>query len=370
MPTGNVGARRGSSTSGSKDSEDKLSSNSRASLGNSLFHFRKPRKACSQGKIFSGSRKGHSIISSALKSETKRSSSTESTLQSHTTQELGTSSKPLQFFRGGVAWEYIGRDKDELNFDLFWPIKKGAFSGTDMLDVEELAPLCSFRGLRSLKITGMMQSYQRYIWQAAWLNLGLEELELEMALEPCIRRGFCGDWPFIKGDWMPRAKAGGPPIYHGQYGNGTIHRSIGVGEYLDTAAIGVAKTNAALLGPTRNRLSISKLSLSGFVVDADPFELWFDHRCLRLIHFKNDCVDAGFYLPSEMRHVEIKFPADIKEEAIWAYRFSPKEDLRLIEMKGGEKVAEWDYRKSKKKMRTLLKEAGREKCKRWGEKAG
>lgn len=210
MPTGNVGARHGSSTSESKDSEDKLSSDSRASLGNSIFHFRKSRKACSQGKIFSGSKKGHSIISSALKRETKRSSSAESTLQS---QELGTSSKPLQFFRGGVAWGYIERDTDELNFDLFWPIKKGSFSGTDMLDVEELAPLCSFRGLRSLKVTGMMQSYQRYIWQAAWVNLGLEELELEMALEPCIRRGFGGDWPFIKGDWMPRAKAGGPPIY-------------------------------------------------------------------------------------------------------------------------------------------------------------
>ena len=149
----------------------------------------------------------------------------------------------------------------------------------------------------------------------------------------------------------------------GQYGNGTIHRSIGIGEYLDTAAIGVAKTKAAMLGPTRNRLSITKLSLTGFVVDADPFELWFDHRRLRLLHFRNDCVDAGFYLPPEMHHVEIKFPLNIKEEAMWAYRFSPKEDLRLIEMKRGAKIAEWDYRKGKKKIRALLKVAGREKLK-------
>ena len=222
MLTSNVEARHGSSMGESKDSEDKPTSDRKGSLSNSLFNF---GKSYPQGKRFSSS-KGRSIMSSALKNETRRKSSAESALQSHIPRELGTSSKPLQFFRGGVAWEYIERDTEKLNFDIFWPIKKGTFSGNDMLDVEELAPLCSFRGLRTLRITGMMQSYQKYIWQAAWLNLGLEELELEMALEPCIRRGFDGDWPFIKGGWMPRAKAGGPPIYQLVYSQKRIEMEI------------------------------------------------------------------------------------------------------------------------------------------------
>lgn len=108
------------------------------------------------------------------------------------------------------------RGLDTLCLDLFWPIREDSLqqrqdAENDTLDIEDLAPLCSFRGLRVLKLTGMMQSYQKYIWQTAWLNVDLEELDLEMVLEPCIRRNFDGDWPFIKGDWQPRMMGEDPP---------------------------------------------------------------------------------------------------------------------------------------------------------------
>jgi hypothetical protein len=98
-----------------------------------------------------------------------------------------------------------------LCLDIFWPTKY-TDDENDMLSINELYPLCAFRGLRILKVTGMMQSYQKPIWQAAWLNLNLEELELGMALEPCIRRNFNGNWPLIKGGWAPR-KERRQPVY-------------------------------------------------------------------------------------------------------------------------------------------------------------
>jgi hypothetical protein len=82
-----------------------------------------------------------------------------------------------------------------------------------MLNIEEMAPLCQFRNLRVLKITGMMQSYQKYIWQAAWLNTDLEELELGMAHEPRIRRSASKRWPYIKGGWMLDESHHSEPVY-------------------------------------------------------------------------------------------------------------------------------------------------------------
>lgn len=107
---------------------------------------------------------------------------------------------------------------ESLGLDLFWPIKEdpgraNEKNNSDMLNIEELRPLCEFRNLRVLKITGMMQSYQKYIWQAAWLNMNLEELELGMMLEPCLRKNFAGDWPCIKGGWRLRDIQYGEPVY-------------------------------------------------------------------------------------------------------------------------------------------------------------
>jgi hypothetical protein len=53
------------------------------------------------------------------------------------------------------------------------------------------------------------------------------------------------------------------------------------------------------MGHRHNYLSIVHLVLSGFVVDNGPFVLWFGQE-LRTIHFKRDCVDVGFWLPSRL----------------------------------------------------------------------
>lgn len=125
--------------------------------------------------------------------------------------------KPIISFRGGSAWQALDLNCKVLALDLFWPTKKNSpFDNPfrpDIMPVEELASLCNFRNLRKLKLTGMSQSYQKYIWQTVWLNPALEELELEMALEPCIRRTFNADWPSIKGDWSYRTADEMPGVY-------------------------------------------------------------------------------------------------------------------------------------------------------------
>lgn len=98
-------------------------------------------------------------------------------------------------------WPSIDTSLKELHLDLFWPKVGAEPREGDVFPVEDLEPLCNFRQLRSLKITGMMESYQKYIWQAVWLNPHLRELALEMALEPNVRKGHDKGWPTIKGGW-------------------------------------------------------------------------------------------------------------------------------------------------------------------------
>ncbi|KKZ63044.1 hypothetical protein EMCG_02614 [[Emmonsia] crescens] len=291
--------------------------------------------------------------------------------------------KPIYLFRGGVGWDRFELDCDSLHIDLFWPTVTGSTKkengegnekvkgkgkersktkegenerckkkdkeeiqnpfddeyeitisddeDDDILPLETMAPLCNFRNLRFLRLTGMSQSYQMYIWQAVWLNPGLEELELEMALEPCIRRAFSG-WPYIKGGWIQRSKPDGDrSSYYGDDGQGILHRRVGIGEYLDKYAIAHAKVRAAGIGSTLPLLPIVKLSLTGFVVDADPFRLFNPHR-LRLIDFKNDCVDAGFALPDCMREqVVVYWPKLLSEQATVASRVKHGE-IKLIDL--------------------------------------
>lgn len=100
--------------------------------------------------------------------------------------------------------------------DLFWPVNDSQETANDMLDVIQMAPLSEFRSLRSLSITGMMQSYQKYIWPAVWLNPDLEELELGMALPPCIFATFVEkqvQWPLIQGAWRPQQSHSRVPVY-------------------------------------------------------------------------------------------------------------------------------------------------------------
>ena len=121
--------------------------------------------------------------------------------------------KPILSFKGGSAWKHLDLGRISLHLDVFWPCKREIPFIQDTFPLEEMSPLCNFRQLKFLKVTGMMQSYQKYIWQAVWLNPGLEELALEMALEPCIRRTFDVAWQSIKGDWVARTAAEAHPSY-------------------------------------------------------------------------------------------------------------------------------------------------------------
>ena len=183
----------------------------------------RPRSPSCSPSVVSESRQSGSILRSAFNMASSKTNKTtqdddadiESILSTRVPQEPGTPAKPLMFFRGGASWNCLPRDMQGMGIDLFWPVKQDQDVENDreVLHIEEMAPLCQFHRLRVLKITGMLQSYQKYIWQAAWLNTELEELELGMALGPRIRRNFTGDWPFIKGGWCLREDTYGEPVY-------------------------------------------------------------------------------------------------------------------------------------------------------------
>ncbi|RAK77067.1 uncharacterized protein BO72DRAFT_110213 [Aspergillus fijiensis CBS 313.89] len=295
------------------------------------------------------------------------------------TAEQATPTNPLLEFRGGATWARFPRNRRSLGIDVYLPIDKSqsatattaAADSTaqtekqtngeeeeeeededeeeveervEVLPVEQLFPLIHFRHLRSLKITGMVQSYQRYIWQAAWLNTGLEELELSMVCPPRLRQSFAGNWPYIKGGWTMNPTHYSAPVYYGT-GAGALPRTIGEGEYLDKIALEKAKICAMVQGPTRNRLSIRTLTLTGFVVDADPFLLWFDATRLKCLHFKDYCVDAGFYLCEAMHRVSVLYPQlllvdEEGREAVVARRVNLRKELKVVQLRGGRKVGE------------------------------
>lgn len=127
-------------------------------------------------------------------------------------------------------------------------------------------------------------------------------------------------------------------------GSGKLKRTIGIGEYLDKTAIEKAKICAMTGGRTRNRLSIKTLTLNGFVVDADPFLLWFDTKRLRCINFQDNCIDAGFYLCLPMSRVTVRYPRDEHEKAMTVRRVDLKKELKVVELKGGKKIGEVPYR--------------------------
>ncbi|KAJ5096414.1 hypothetical protein NUU61_005770 [Penicillium alfredii] len=180
-----------------------------------------------------------------------------------------------------------------------------------------------------------MQSYQMYIWQAAWLNANLDKLELGMTLEPeLLSPKYTAQWKLIQDSW----KMGD----HGYRGNGILHPDIGCGEYLDKHSIEKAKIRALAMGRTPKRLGIKTLVLTGFVVDADPFLHWFDPHKLRSIHFKGHCIDAGFWLAHSMRQVTVRHPKAIDLEAVPTGILSLNlwKDLKVVGLKGGKKVEE------------------------------
>ena len=99
--------------------------------------------------------------------------------------------RPILTFRPSL-WKHLDTNRDRLSINLFWPKKLSDLQDEDyddeanMLPYESLTPLLTFRSLRSLTLGGMERSYQRLIWQTVFLNPGLRDLTLEMALEPVV----------------------------------------------------------------------------------------------------------------------------------------------------------------------------------------
>lgn len=103
--------------------------------------------------------------------------------------------------------------------------------------------------------------------------------------------------------------------------------------------------------PTISRLSIRRLTLTGFVVDADPLILWFDPSKLRVVNFKDNCVDAGFYLSTSMQgRTAVVYPRQGEETAVAvpARRVDLKNELKIIELRDAKKVIEKPYRAKQK----------------------
>ncbi|CAG7929733.1 unnamed protein product [Penicillium olsonii] len=188
-----------------------------------------------------------------------------------------------------------------------WPKRESAVpspSNTDgeydrTFHLQQLKPLPEFRRLRSLKLTEMVESHQPDIWLAVWVNFNLETLVLEMKNRPrCktqIGSTICVN---IGPGWVRSHQFEGKEVYLGN-GNGRLHYKNGGGEYLDKMVMEKAKVRAMAMGYFRRRLPVKHLVLSGFVVDSGPFTSWFG-GCLRTIHFRKNCVDAGWWLPHHL----------------------------------------------------------------------
>ncbi|KAL9134206.1 MAG: hypothetical protein Q9175_004611 [Cornicularia normoerica] len=155
----------------------------------------------------------------------------------------------------------MDHNKHHLEIDLLRPDGEA-----DVFPPQDLSPLCLYRELRTLKIIGMMQSYQSYIWLVVWLNPQLTDLTLEMA---------------------------------------------GEAEPLDTKAIAEAQKYAmckptmreVAQGKTRTevpkKFQLVKLSLTNFVLHDAPFQ-WFSETKLQKVEC-HQCKDAEFQMPTIMQ---------------------------------------------------------------------
>lgn len=156
----------------------------------------------------------------------------------------------------------IGMDhnKHHLEIDVWRPeAEANAFPPQD------LSPLCLYRDLRILKITGMMQSYQSYIWLVVWLNPQLTDLALEMAgkAEPLDTNAIAEAQKYARCKPTMREVAQG-------------------------------KTQTEVL----NKFHIVNLSLTNFMVHDAPFQ-WFCDTQLKKVELHR-CQDVGFQLPIVM----------------------------------------------------------------------
>ena len=169
------------------------------------------------------------------------------------------SSLPRVLFSKGLLIR-MEHNKQHLEIDLFRPeLEEGVFP------LHDLSPLCLYRDLRTLKIIGMMQSYQSYIWLVVWLNPQLTDLTLEMAgkAEPLDEKAIAKAQEYAKSKPTMREVVQG-------------------------------KTTTRVL----RKFHIINLSLTNFVVQDAPFK-WFSDMKLQRVELHR-CKDAGFELPSVM----------------------------------------------------------------------
>ena len=154
----------------------------------------------------------------------------------------------------------MDHNKHHLEIDLLRPEGE-----TKIFPPQDLSPLCLYRKLRTLKITGMMQSYQWYIWLVVWLNPQLTDLTLEMAGEAELL------------DMKAIAETQ-------KYGKcKPTMREVVQG-----------KTTTEIL----EQFHIVNLTLTNFVVNDPPFR-WFSESTLQKVELHR-CKDAGFQLPTIM----------------------------------------------------------------------
>ena len=154
----------------------------------------------------------------------------------------------------------MDHNKHHLEIDLFRPE-----SEPNVFPLDDLSPLCLYRELRTLKITGMMRSYQSHIWLVAWMNPQLTDLALEMAgeAEALDVEAIAKCQEYAK--WRPTMQ--------------------------DVAQ---GKTTTEVL----RKFHIVNLSLTNFVVHDAPFH-WFSDSKLQKVQLHR-CQDADFELPSVM----------------------------------------------------------------------
>ena len=147
-----------------------------------------------------------------------------------------------------------------LEIDLFRPA-----SEPTVFPLQDLSPLCLYRELRTLRITGMMQSYQSMFWPVIWLNPQLTDLTLEMAgeAEPLDEEAIAKAQEYARHKPTMREVAQG-------------------------------KTTTEVL----DKFHIVNLTLTNFVIGDAPFR-WFSETTLQKVELHR-CRDAGFEMPSVM----------------------------------------------------------------------
>ncbi|EED19096.1 conserved hypothetical protein [Talaromyces stipitatus ATCC 10500] len=209
------------------------------------------------------------------------------------------------------------------------------------VDGQYLTSLNSFGGLRRLRVTGMLKSYQKQLFQAIWKMEQLEDLQLRMAEEPRVSSQL--PWRLIEEGWVPNAEGTHAGLSPGD-GKGRIKRQYGNAEYFDNCVIELAKPKLNPDYPEYEAwmsrlLPIVHLTLRGFVVDAIPFCSCFDGQKLRSITF-TDCIDAGFCLPYEMNNVQLRVDCSKTARAEPIRQVVPDRELKRITLKEGRKIDE------------------------------